>query len=60
VLGERVMEAGAFDYILKPFQSLGELRNRIQRALERSRLKKEKRALGDFPRRSNFKLTTAE
>jgi PAS domain S-box-containing protein len=42
------MEAGAFDYILKPFQSLGELRNRIQRALDRSRLKKENRSLGDF------------
>lgn len=42
------MEAGAFDYILKPFQSLGELRNRIRRALDRSRLKKDNRALGDF------------
>jgi len=42
------MEAGAFDYILKPFQSLGELRNRIRRAVDRHQLKKDKRALGDF------------
>lgn len=42
------MEAGAFDYILKPFQSLGELRNRIRRAIDRHQLKKENQALGDF------------
>lgn len=42
------MEAGAFDYILKPFSSLSELRGRVRRALERHKLKRDNRALGDF------------
>lgn len=42
------MEAGAFDYILKPFASLGELRGRIRRALERQKLKADNRALVEF------------
>ncbi len=42
------MEAGAFDYILKPFSSLSELKGRVRRALERHKLKRDNRALGDF------------
>jgi two-component system sensor histidine kinase PilS (NtrC family) len=42
------MEAGAFDYILKPFSSIGELRTRVDRALERQKLKADNRSLVDF------------
>ncbi len=42
------MEAGAFDYVLKPFSSLAELRGRVRRALERHKLKRDNRALADF------------
>ncbi len=42
------MEAGAYDYILKPFSSLGELRGRVRRALERHTLKRDNRALVEF------------
>jgi PAS domain S-box-containing protein len=42
------MEAGAFDYVLKPFSSLAELKGRVRRALERHKLKRDNRALGDF------------
>ena len=42
------MEAGAFDYILKPFSSIGELKTRIHRAIERHKLKRDNRSLVDF------------
>ena len=41
-------EAGAFDYILKPFRSLSELRNRVNRALDRHKLRRDNRSLLEF------------